>query len=83
MYHSQLRELRQQFSLKAQLYSAPVGSVEKAAQLLEQLKNTTSKTEGVTGLRSLLIKAALLLAPSYIDITTLPGGNKPATRDPG
>ena len=84
MYHSQLGQLEQQFSLKAQLYSTPVGSVEKAAQLIEQMKNTTSKTDGVAGVRSLLVKVAQLLAPSYVDITTLPGGeDKPVTHDPG
>ena len=70
--------------MKAQLYSAPVESVNKAAQLLEQLKNTTGKTGEVAGLKSLLVKAAQLLAPGYFDITTLPGGDdKPTTDDPG
>ena len=84
VYHLQARQLQHQLTLRAQLYTTPTRSVDRAAEIIEQLKNTTGKEIKGEGLRSLLMKAGQFLAPEYFDSTILHGDdNKPVSTDPG
>ena len=70
-----MSQLQQRLSLRGQLYSQPERHVDKAAQIIEQLKSTTGKEGrgggGGGGLRSLLVTAGQLLAADCFNMTTL------------
>lgn len=74
-----MSQLQQRLTLKGQLYNQPETDVNKAIQIIEQLKSTTRKEGGGEGgrgggrkgLRSLLVTVGQLLAADCFNLGTL------------